>query len=319
MADPALRERESILRAHVRTALVVPLFDNAEVLGILYADRSDPGRTFQRDDLRILTLLGNLIAMALTQARLRQVEGERQRLAEELVAARTVLGGIICDHPEPPRGWQVRPYLEPCSEVGGDFYDVHACRHGGWGVLLGDVSGHGLGAALLVAQIVPVVRMLLDEHTDPVEILRLLNEHIYRTTAPHQFATVFLGILDPATGHLAFSNAGHVPPVHLTAGGQMHRLKPGGPPVGMLDDLPLRGASCQLDVGDALLLCSDGVTETWDAAGEMFGESRACTALAGSRDRDAASLLEALLSALVRHRGEAPSEDDVALLVLTRD
>jgi phosphoserine phosphatase RsbU/P len=318
MADPALRDQDSIIRAHVRTAMAVPLFDNAEVLGILYADRSDPVRAFQRDDLRILALLGNLIAMAFTQARLRQVESERQRLAEELVAARTVLAGIICAHPPTPTGWQVCPHLEPCTEVGGDFYDVHPCRHGGWGVLLGDVSGHGLGAALLVAQIIPVVRMLLDEHTDPVEILGLLNEHIFRTTAPHQFATVFLGILDPVTGDLAYANAGHVPPVLLTGAAQPRRLSAGGPPIGMLPELPLRGATCRIGAGDALLLCSDGVTECWDAAGEMFGETNVCEALTSCRCREAGALRDSLLAALARHRGNVPSDDDVALLILAR-
>jgi sigma-B regulation protein RsbU (phosphoserine phosphatase) len=319
LADPALRDQDSIIRARVRTALVVPLFDSNEVLGILYADRSDPRRPFQRDDLRILALLGNLIAMALTQARLRLVESERQRLADELVAARSVLAGIICADPPAPAGWQVCPYLEPCSEVGGDFYDVHQCRHGGWGVLLGDVSGHGLGAALLVAQIVPVARMLLDEHADPARVLCLLNEHVCRTTAPHQFATVFLGVLDPASGELMYANAGHMPPAHLGPDGAVARLAPGGLPVGILPDLQLKTSSCRLAVGDVLFVCSDGVTESSDPDGDMFGDTRTCEVLAAHAGAGAAGLRDALLAALAQHRGPAVSDDDVAMLVVARE
>ncbi len=319
LADPELMARESIIRTRMRTALVVPLFDNHEVLGILYADRGDVMHPFTADDLRILTVLGNLIAMAINQARLREVEGERERLSQELVAAHGVIAGILGDALPEIEGWRTCHHLDPCTEVGGDFYDIYHCGDGRWGVLLGDVSGHGLGAALLVAQIVPVVRLLLAEHRDPLAILQRLNNHLCETTAAHAFATVFLGLLDAETGVFTYANAGHVPPLHrVAASGEIQRLASCGLPVGMLTDAPLRQESCQLAHDDLLLICSDGVTECCDAEEDMYGEERLHDLVAGIVPCSPAVLRDRLLAALASHRGEVTADDDITLLALQR-
>jgi len=318
LQDSQLAQQQSIIDMRVRSALAVPLFAEEDVLGLLYADRADPTRRFDSDDLGVLTVLGNLIAMALNQARLRDLQREQERLQLEMNAARDVMNSIL--QPDLPAidGCEVVHLLEPCDEVGGDFYDVHLQPDGRVGLVLGDVSGHGLGAAFLVALIVPALRMLLDDHDDPVDVMHHMNRHLFLATDFHKFASLFLAIYDPATGELNYVNAGHVPPFHLRGALAPGQLPPGGPPVGMLEDFEYSSGTLRLGEGEALVMITDGVTECLGPNDEMYGEERLLGCLQKSAGMPAVALRDCLRAALADFQCDVEPEDDVTLLVIRR-
>jgi sigma-B regulation protein RsbU (phosphoserine phosphatase) len=202
--------------------------------------------------------------------------------------------------------------------VGGDLYDFVILPDGRLLVVGGDVSGKGLAAALLVSSIVPVLRTLVEAEADAVQLVTRLNRHLWRTTDTMRFATLFLGILDPATGRLEYVNAGHNPPYVLDSAGELTSLASTGPPVGMLEDVPFAAAHVDLAPGSVLVLYSDGVSEAADAADVFYGEGRFSEYLAGLAGRGAGEILAQTLADLEDFRGGTAPDDDVTLVLVRR-
>ncbi len=318
LSDPDLAARQSIIMQGVRSAMAVPLVDREEVLGLLYADSSDPHRFYSTDELRAFTLLANVIAVAITNARFRALEAEKQRLDLEVGAAREILQQILPAELPACEGWQLVAHQEPCSEVGGDLYDARLLPDGRLVVLLGDVTGHGLGAALLVSHIMSVVGLLVDEGWDAERLVPKLNVRIFRATDAVRFATFFFGILDPAAGRLSYVNAGHNPPLLIAADGTVQRLPAGGLPLGMFEEATYTAGAAHIAPGSLLLIYSDGIPEAIDTSETEYGEARLEQLIVRERARSAAEISARLLEDLSGFCGEAPAADDVTLLLLRR-
>ena len=316
-ADPRFKAQHSVVAQSIHAAMAAPLFDNERVLGVLYADSVDPTASFGREHVEVLTLLANMAAVKITNARLIQAEQKSQRMAQELATATRIQRTLL---PEPPpiAGWTVDARLETCHEVGGDLYDFHVRADGKVVFLLGDVSGKGMGAALLMSSALSSLRTLYDMCTDPAELVARLNAVMYRSTDRGRFMTLFAGVLDPADGRLSYVNAGHNPPLLLHAG-VAQRLEAGGVPVGVLEDARFERGEAAIGHGGLLTVFTDGIPEA-DRGGEMFEEERLLELLAtGAQEPSLDVLGRRVLDGVDAFMAGARRTDDITLLLIRRD
>ena len=315
--DPNLDGAMSMVSQSIRTAVAAPLFDNEGVIGLLYADDTR-AKHITRDELRAFTMLANNIAVALSHSRYHQLEQDKQRQDAQLATACEILNRILpTDLPEVP-GWELSATLEPCFEVGGDLYDLRTLPDGRLACLVGDVTGKGLGAALLVSQVLSLTRFMIGEGWAPAPLMKRLNREIFLTTDFVRFATAFLCILDPVTGRVEFVNAGHNPPVVIRADGRIEACALGSIPVGMMEDTEYTVRELVMEPGDILALFSDGIPETVDTEDEEYGEDRFARLIAARRLDSLPDATAAVLADLTQFRGNAEVGDDVTLLLLRR-
>jgi serine phosphatase RsbU (regulator of sigma subunit) len=313
--DERLAGGMSIVGAGTRSAMAAPLFDNERVIGLLYADTRDLTVTFDRDELKAFVLLANVVAVAITNARYRKVEKERQRLATELGAARQIMRRLLPRELPRIAGLDICAHLDSCEEVAGDLYDVRALPDGRALVVVGDVSGKGLPAALIVAGLLPAIRVAIVDCAELDLLAARVNDQLCEATDAVRFATLFLAVVDPAAGTIRYVNAGHNPPLLVRPDGEVEELTAAAPPVGMVPGLPFPVAEATFVPGSRLLCYSDGVTEAMDDAEDMYGEERLLAALATGRELDLKALHRHLLDDLAGFTGGAPQSDDVTLLV----
>jgi phosphoserine phosphatase RsbU/P len=284
---------------------------------LLYADDTRSKR-ITRDELRAFTMLANGIAVALSHSRYHQLEQDKQRQDAQLATASEILSRILpTDLPE-VAGWDLNATLEPCFEVGGDLYDLRILPDGRLAFLVGDVTGKGLGAALLVSQVLSLTRFMIGEGWEPAALMRRLNQEIFLTTDFVRFATVFLGILDPSSGRVECVNAGHNPPVVIRADGHTETCAIGSVPVGMMEDTEYKVRELTMEPGDVLVMFSDGIPETVNTEDEEYGEERFARLVAERRQESLPAAAAAVLVDLAQFRGDAEVGDDVTLVMLRR-
>jgi len=317
--DAQLRDRASVVRSSMRTAMAAPLFDNERVIGLLYADSTRPSCPYTTDELRAFTLLANVVAVALTHSRYRAVEREKHRLETEIEAARRIMNDLLSEDLPDITGYQLTAHLDPCSEVGGDLYDVIALDNGRFALVTGDVAGKGLGAALLVSSLLPLLRGLSGHLNDLPAVLSRIHTELLRITEPFRYATFFAAVLDPADGRIVYANAGHNPPLIVRGDGTLDTLGPTGPPVALLPESAWTAAEVCLELGDLLVLFSDGIPEAWNNDNQDYGDLRLQEVLADQAGRNASDVCTALLSDLGEFLDGTPASDDVTLMVLKRE
>ena len=317
--DPGYGGMMSMISQGIRSAIAVPLFDNEDVIGILYADDSRPNRTFIRDQLAAFTLLANIIAVAFTHARYHEMEQEKIRQDAQMATAGDILDQILLPMLPPLAGYDVLASLEPCFEVGGDLYDAQQMSDGRYVFLIGDVVGKGLGAALLVSHILSWTRFMIAEGWEPAALVTRLNQQIFCCTDYVRFATFYLGYLTPSTGHITYVNAGHNLPIMTRTDGSIEECSPTGCPVGMMKDSTYKTGEITLGHGDLLTLFSDGIPETQRLDDEEYGEDRFKALLIQERSSNLQELFEILQGELKEFRGEAEIGDDVTMVTLRRN
>jgi len=298
--DQRLLGGESIISSGTRSAMAAPLFDNERVIGVLYADTRDPTIRYDRDELKAFVLLANVVAVAITHARYHEMEQERQRLRTELDAARRI-------------------NLEPCEEVAGDLYDARLLPDGRILLLVGDVAGKGLPAALLVAALLPAIRLGAESCLDVGHLVERVNEQLFASTEALRFATLFLGLLDPASGRLDYVNAGHNPPLLVSQTGELITLDAVGPPVGMVPAMSYPVRHCQLEPGQRLFFYSDGLTEAMNSDQDMYGDDRLHDFLVACASCTLDDLRQRILDDVTTFTNGEPLGDDLTLLLVERE
>ncbi len=316
-SDPRFQGNHSIVAQSVHSAMAVPLFDNEAVLGVLYVDSQDPTITFAEDQLELLTLIGNMAAVKITNARLLEADGARARLAHELEKAAEIQRGLLPPAPPTVPGWEFDAFLETCHEVGGDLYDFRLTEEGRLMFLLGDVSGKGMGASLLMSSFLASSRVLCDTCRHPSELATRLGRLLHATTDSGRFVTGFIGCLNLDSGELQYVNAGHPPPC-LMRNGTLLELESTGVPFGILPDFAYAGATVSIEPGDFLAVFSDGIPEA-QKDDEFFDHERLVEVLgeqAGAPDLESAR--RGILARVREFVGDAPRTDDITLLLLRR-
>ena len=325
LADLNVQTAQSVMLQLLRSAVVIPLYgvahavtqDTAQVprhlLGAVYLD-SKRTATFSALDRQILDALGSQAASILDNARLMERERERQRLEQELSIAREIQQALV------PQGLQDYPHLavtgihRPCHEVGGDYFDVFPMPDGRTAILIADVAGKGLGAALLTTMLQGALSgMTLG--VDPVSVINHLNRFLCERASIGRYATMFFGLIG-SDGVLEYVPASHPSPLLLRRGAVSDLYTGGSFPVGLLEMATYQADRIQLEPDDTLLLYSDGVTEAEDKIQNMFGRDRLKAALAPHQSSSLGDLQAGILRAVERFAEGASQSDDITILVV---
>ena len=288
-----------------------------EVIGLVYVDSLMASHSFTEEDVRILTALANVAAAKIENARLLEENLEKRVLEEEMRTAAEIQRGLLPDHAPTVPGYGVVGSNRPCRTVGGDYYDF-GMDGGRLHFALGDVSGKGTGAALLMTVLRAAVRGHWGEG-EPAEAVSRINRTVCQNVTPGKYVTFFMGRLDPETGSVAYVNAGHNPPIVVRADGSLDTLTTGGVVLGLFDEGAYEQATTRLDRGDVLVVFSDGVTETWNRDDVEFGDARLAELIRQGRELDAAAMEAAILRELDRFSQGTKATDDRTLIVLKRN
>jgi serine phosphatase RsbU (regulator of sigma subunit) len=242
---------------------------------------------------------------------------ERERFEQELQVARSIQQASLPKEVPTLEGWQISPYYQPAKEVGGDFYDFHLLSEGKLGLVVGDATGKGVPAALVMSTTCGMLRLAAQSYSSPGEMLQRVNEALFPNIPPNMFVTCLYGVLDPKSGRLTYANAGHDLPYLWHGGGDCEELRARGMPLGLMPGMSYEQKETILHTGEAALFYSDGLVEAHDPKGEMFGFPR-LRALIAEHGKEQ-SLGEALLEELYTFVGDGwEQEDDITLLTLRR-
>jgi len=245
----------------------------------------------------------------------RQIETER--LQEEMRIAREIQQKLFPVAPLPLPGCDISGASHPAEATGGDYFDYVPMSDGSLGIVIGDVSGHGYGPALLMAQTRAYLRAFLLTRSDVREIIALLNRALVDDTLEGRFMTLFFSKFDPATRSLEYVSAGHTTSYLLDADGNVKaELRSTGMPLGVVPDGEFEAAGLALAPGDILVLLTDGIVEAHDAAENLFGRDRALAALRAHRDRPARQMVAELFQAVNDFCGARAQFDDMTLVVI---
>jgi serine phosphatase RsbU (regulator of sigma subunit)/predicted ester cyclase len=252
----------------------------------------------------------------LAQQRLEQERIERERIEQELRVARSIQHASLPEEVPELEGWQISPYYQPAREVGGDFYDFHLLSEDRLGVVVGDATGKGVPAALVMSTTCGMLQLAARalDSPSPGEVLEQVNETLVTRIPTNMFVTCFYAILNPKRGHLVYANAGHDLP-YLQHGGEAKELRARGMPLGLMPTSSYEEKEIVLDAGQSVLFYSDGLVEAHDPEGQMFSFPRLRTLVAEHTEEGA--LGEYLLEELYSFVGEGwEQEDDITLITL---
>jgi sigma-B regulation protein RsbU (phosphoserine phosphatase) len=327
LADLELQAAQSIVAQSLRAVVAIPLYamprassaesaapsERGHLLGVVYLD-SRRTAAFSKLDRQILDALAVEAASILDNARLVERERERQRLEQELNIARDIQQALI------PHGFRDFPYFavsgihSPCQAVGGDYFDVFPLSDERTAILVADVSGKGIGAALLTTMLQGALSGLTVV-TDPVLVFDHINRFLCGHAEVGRYATIFFGILDPG-GHLEFINAGHPSPLISRRGEITELFTEGSFPVGLIPEADYKTTTVNLQPGDTLVLFSDGVTEAMDPDEQLFGVSRLRGVLSSQHNAPLDHLQRAILESIEKFTSGASQADDITLLLV---
>ena len=310
--DAAVRGSQSIVDNLVRSFMAVPLQTNDQkVIGLLYLD-SSLLKEFTKDDLNMITMMANIAAVRIEAARAAEVEGELRQAGD-------IQRGLLPSRPPVVPGVDLAGYNVPCRTVGGDYYDFLPYADGRVAIIVADVAGKGMPAALLMSSLQARVQVLVEDAPDLASMVTRLNRVITSTCPSNRFITFFMAVLEPSTGEMVYCNAGHNPPLLVRTNGQVETLEGGGMILGILPKAQYSEQRTQLNTGDVLVLFSDGVTEGVKAGtDEEFGEDRLAEAIQRSARLPANEIIESINREVAEWAaGNAPA-DDVTLVVVRR-
>jgi predicted ester cyclase len=245
---------------------------------------------------------------------------ERERIEQELQVARQIQQALLPEATPELDGWELTTYYEPAREVGGDFYDFLELEDGRLGLVVGDATGKGMPAALVMATTRGMLRAVVQSVESPGEVLARVNEALVAEIPPNMFVTCLYAILDPKSGSLSYANAGHdLPYLRRHYGEGAHELRAAGMPLGLIPETSYEEKEASLRLGDRVLFYSDGLVEAHDPKREMFGFPRLRRLVAELDADEERSLVDLLMEELYSFVGESwEQEDDITLLTLQR-
>ncbi len=319
LSDEKLRMQASIISQGVRSILAAPLQTKDKVIGLLYLDSASAARALTREDLDLLTVMANMAAVRIEIARLVEIEERERRVSLEMEQAAEIQRGLLPARPPFQAGLDVAACNQSCYYAGGDYYDFFERPDGRLLVVLGDVAGKGMPAALLMASLQARLQVLVESEPDLAKLTSQLN----RITADHcpgnRFVTLFPCEIDPRSGEIDYVNAGHNPPLVLRRNGRAEMLEGGGLILGVLRNARYDVLHGRLAEGDVPVLFSDGATEAENpATGEQFGEERLSETLRAMPDSNAAEMMERVRAAVEAFAGSISGSDDFTVVIVRK-
>jgi sigma-B regulation protein RsbU (phosphoserine phosphatase) len=303
----------------IRSVLAVPLsVTEMEVFGIIYADSPTTEATFSKEHLDILTTLASVASIRVENARLLDERFERERMERELELATEIQQTFQPSAPPLMDDYEFQGISFSCYEIGGDYYDFISLHDKKMMIALGDVSGKGTAAALLMSSLHAAIHAQVTARTSLHQMVKSVNQYLADNTPTNRFVTLFIAELDPETGNLNYINAGHNPPIMGRADGRVEELESGGFPLGILPTAEYEVGRVQLHSGDSLVIYSDGVSEANNLAGDEFGMERLTQVISRNIKASAAGMRDKVESALSAFTQTAPANDDITLVIVKR-
>uniref|UniRef100_Q021I4 Serine phosphatase n=1 Tax=Solibacter usitatus (strain Ellin6076) TaxID=234267 RepID=Q021I4_SOLUE len=316
--DDAFKGRMSIVEQKVHTMMAAPLQNKDRIIGLIYLDSPFILREFTKDDLNLLTVMANIAAARIENARLAEVEQAERIMARDLSQAGVIQSGMLPDKAPDVPGADLAGFNMACRTVGGDYYDFFKYPDGRVALALGDVSGKGMPASLIMMQLHARVQVLAEDPGNLAQFMTRINKATCAKCPSNRFITFFFSVLNAATGELAYANAGHNPPILVRANGDAEMLEGGGPVLGILPIAPYSEMHAHLDRGDMIAIYSDGVTEANNVAYDEFDEERLIEVLKANRHEPADVIVQAVIKAVTDFAAGAPQADDITLLIAKR-
>jgi len=303
--------------------VLLPLNTNNRMLGLIALGRKRSAVPYSKGDLQLLSAVASQTGLALDNARLtesiKEEVAQRERLNRELEIASEVQRRLFPQKAPKVPGLDVDGYCRPALGVGGDYYDFFELSNGGLALAVGDVSGKGIAAALMMASLQASLRgQTIRPSSSLSEMISLVNRLVYENSAQNRYATFFYAQYDPSTRALRYVNAGHNPPLLCRRNGAGHeilRLDEGGTVLGLFPDYAFKEAQVSLHAGDVLVAYTDGISEAMNVREEEWDEERLITALAYCKAPSAKDTIEWILQQVDAFTAGAPQHDDMTLLV----
>lgn len=318
--DPTPWSAPWLFNEGFRGQATVPLIVEGRSIGTLIINTRTP-RLLTDDELDLLQLMANQAAIAIENGRLHQEEIKRQRMEDELAVGQQIQLSLLPDgHPE-AEGWDFASIYQPSQLVGGDFYDFFqlAGDPNQLGLVIADVSGKGVPAALFMALSRSIIRTKSMSGRHPAGVLRRANTLIYKDTRSKLFLTAFYATLDLQTGWMAYSNAGHNYPMWLQSKtGQVVEMVARGTIMGAFEQIDLEEYEIDIAPGDMLIFYTDGITEAMNDKEELFGEDRLQAVIEANLHASAQDMLDGIVAAVTEYTGDTPQTDDFTIFIVRR-
>lgn len=315
--DPRI-SGQTIMLQGIRSVLAVPLAVNDKIFGLIYADSPTDETNFTEQHLQILTTLSSVAAIRVENARLLEESFERTRMEHELQLATEIQQNLQPNSAPPVEGYEFQGISFSCYEIGGDYYDFIPRPDGKMLIALGDVSGKGTAAALLMSSLHAAIHAQVAAKATLAETVNAVNAYLAANTPSNRFVTLFLAELDPGSGELTFINAGHNPPLVVHPDGKAEQLASGGFPLGILGTAVYDVGQAKITKGGALVIYSDGVSEAANLAGDEFGVERLAEVIKKNLVKSAAGLRDSVEKSLSDFSQTAPAADDITLVIVKR-
>jgi serine phosphatase RsbU (regulator of sigma subunit)/pSer/pThr/pTyr-binding forkhead associated (FHA) protein len=320
--DSRFEPTDSIISYNICSIMAVPImdYDQSEVLGVIQVDARSRGQKFTFEDLDLLVALAYQVAVSYQNARLHEIAISEKVMEREMNIANTVQRGLLPQSQPVIANYGFFDFYRPAKYLGGDYYDYIALADGRLVFALGDVSGKGVAASLLMAKLSAEVRGGLIIESSFSAMVQRLNRIFCDPRWDNRFVTFFFGVLNPATNEICFHNAGHIPPILVSPDGKAEMLGENniGLPLGVMDETDYPESRFTIQKGQKLVVLSDGITDAMDAQGNYFSLNGVLKYIAGAHTDSVGEFGERLINAVHSFAGRTPQTDDQSLVIVGR-
>ena len=302
----------------ISTLVCVPMMIKSELKGVITAYNKKGGAGFTEDEQRLLSIIAAQSAQVVENARLNERERQLLKMQEEIRLASKIQNDLLPKAAPDIPGYEIAGRSIPAQVVGGDYFDFIPVNDHRLAICVGDVSGKGLPASLLMANTQATLRGQTFINPSAHECMERSNKLLFDSTSPDKFVTMFYSVLDVSSHQLSYSNAGHDIPYLLSPAGPLKRLNVGGVPLSMLEQFPFQEETIAMQPGDLLVICSDGIPEAMDVNQVQFTDERLSLLLDKLRTASAVDVIDGIVAAVRKHAGTAPQADDMTVVVVKR-
>ena len=317
-SDALFEAAQSIRQFGIVSFVCAPILHAGDPKGVLYLDSRRSESAFSEADLRTLSVVANELALALQNMELLEHYVEKQKMEVALGVAQDIQGSVLPGEAPQVAGFEIAGRCVSCDETGGDYYDFIELPGDELGIAIGDVTGHGIGSALLMMSARSLLRASVGTNDDMRQLLIKVNNLLAADVRDGMFMSLFYAVLSPATSSLRYLSAGHDPGIMVRASsGEVELLPSRTCPMGIFEDFPMNEPEeFKMSPGDVLYLSTDGIPETEDANQELFGRERLEELIVKCIDKSPVEIIDAVLAAADQHRGTGEQTDDLTIVVI---